>query len=287
MKRILSVLAVLSSFFVGALHAGDNQGPSIWVPDVVSASGRSIDHLYWVILIIVVAIFVITEGLLLYSVIAFRARPGQRAQYFHGATWIEVILAAIPTLILMYITFASSRLWSDLKLSTPKAKDAVHVQVLGQQFAWNFRLAGPDAAFGTTDDIMTLNDVTLPVDRTVVFHFSGKDVIHSFFLPESRLKQDTVPGLLTTAWTQWDVIPVWDLKSQARVLLTYDEYAKADVAMAGYELKHRPAPKRSFQASDSATISYYEYYYERKADEALKVVRDGKEVKAEPQYVAH
>ena len=250
MKRILTILALLTScLLAGALNAADTQGPSIWVQNVVSGSGHQIDHLYWVILWIVIVIFVITEGLLIYSVIVFRARPGRRAQYFHGATWIEVLLAGIPTLILLYITFASGRLWSDMKISHKMGKDALHVQVMGQQFAWNFRLAGPDAAFGTADDVMTLNEVTLPVGRDVVFHFSAKDVIHSFFLPESRLKQECVPGLLTSAWTHWDVLPVWDLKTQTRVLLTPEEYSKAAIAVSGYEFKHRPAPKKSWQGT--------------------------------------
>jgi cytochrome c oxidase subunit 2 len=290
MKRILTALALMISCLItgAALHAAGNQGQSIWMPEVVSASGHSIDFLYKVILWIVIIIFFITEGLLLYSVIVFRARPGRRAQFFHGSTAIEVVLAGIPTLILIYITFASGRLWSDLKLHHPDDKSALHVQVMGQQFAWNFRYAGPDATFGTADDVMTINETCFPAGRNVVFHFSSKDVIHSFFLPESRLKQDTVPGLLTQAWTKWEVLPVWDLKTQKRVLLSPEEYAKADIAVAGYEFKSQPATKkRWFQASDSAKINYLEYSYQLKQGEAVKVMRDGKEVKATPQYVAH
>ncbi len=289
MKYFSTAFALLLSVFAaGSLFAADTHGPSIWIPDVVSAGGRSIDHLYMVILAIVVVIFVITEGLLLYSVIVFRARPGRRAQFFHGSTEVELVLAGIPVLILLYLTFSSGRLWSDLKLHRPAAKDAVHVQVFAQQFAWNFRQAGPDTVFGTADDVMGLNETVLPVGKAVVFHLSGKDVIHSYFLPESRLKQDAVPGLLTSAWTVWDVIPVWDLKSQKRVLMTPEEYAKVDVAVSGYELKSKPATqKRWFQASDSARINYLEYWYERKTDEPLEVLHGGQPVKAAPQYVRH
>ena len=246
MKRILSAFALLlGAFSTALLHAADTKAPSVWLPDVVSPSGHQIDHLYMVILAIVAVIFVITEGLLLYSVIVFRAKPGVRAQYFHGSTAIELVLAGIPVLILLYLTFASGHLWSELKLHRPAAKDAIHVQVMGQQFAWNFRFSGADAAFGTADDAMTLNEAVLPVGRAVIFHISSKDVIHSFFLPESRMKQDAVPGLLTSAWTQWDVLPVWDLKAQKRVLLSPDEYAKADVAVSGYEFKSKPATKKA------------------------------------------
>jgi cytochrome c oxidase subunit 2 len=289
MKRFLTASALLCSLiFAGALQAADTHSPSIWLPASVSDNGARIDHLYMVIMTIVFVIFVITEGLLLYSVIVFRAKPGKRAQYFHGSTSIELVLAGIPTLILLYLTFVSAHLWSDLKLHRPTAKDAVHVQVFGQQFAWNFRQSGADAAFGTADDVMTLNETYLPVDRAVVFHISSKDVIHSFFMPESRMKQDAVPGLLTSAWTQWNVIPVWNLKTQQRELLSADEYSKIDVAVSGYELKSRPNPvKRWFQASDSARINYLQYYYDRKDGEPVVVQHGGQVVKAEPQYVLH
>jgi heme/copper-type cytochrome/quinol oxidase subunit 2 len=288
MKRILTALCLLLGIaFAGSLLAADTHSPSVFLPDVVSASGHKINDLYMVILGIVTVIFVITEGLLLYSVIAFRARPGRRAQYFHGSTAIELVLAGVPVLILLYLTMVSSGLWSELKLHRPTAKNAIHVQVMGQQFAWNFRFAGADAAFGTADDVMTLNEAYLPVGQAVVFHFSSKDVIHSFFLPESRVKQDCVPGLLTSAWTQWDVLPVWDLKAQKRVLLTPEEYAKVDVAVSGYELKNKPnTHKRWFQASDSAKIGYNEYWYERNSD-PLVVLHDGQPTNAEPQYVQH
>jgi heme/copper-type cytochrome/quinol oxidase subunit 2 len=65
-------------------------------------------------------------------------------------------LAGIPTIILFYITFASAGLWSDMKIRKTEDKNAVHVQVMGQQFAWNFRLAGPDAVFGTAEKLCSL-----------------------------------------------------------------------------------------------------------------------------------
>ena len=288
MKRLWTLAAALTALFLPAfLAAADTTGASVWLPDVVSTRGRQIDSLYMVILVIVIVIFVITEGLLLYSVIAFRSRPGRRAQFFHGSTAVELVLAAIPALILLYITLVSSRLWSDLRLQAPTGKGVVHIQVFAEQFAWNFRYPGPDAVFGTADDVMAFSELVVPVDKEVVFHLTSKDVIHSFFLPESRLKQDSVPGLLTRAWTRWDVIPVWDLKEQKRVLLTADQYATADVAVSGYKFVSEPAAKKWFQASDSAKINYLHYHYERDLEQPLKVTRHGLEVKAEPKYVRH
>ncbi len=289
MKRPLLFAALLSFGLTALAMAASTDAPSIWLPEVVSEGGRKIDYLYWVILWIVIVIFVVTEGLLLYSVIAFRAKAGRKAQYFHGSTTVELILAAIPALILVFITVSSSRLWSELKLQKKNAATAVHVQVFAEQFAWNFRLSGPDAAFGTADDVMAFNEVALPAGREVVFHFSAKDVIHSFFLPESRLKQDTVPGLLTRAWTLYEQIPVWDLEHQKRVLMTPEQFAKADVAISGYKFESKPSTKKAgwYQASASDKINYLEYSYKRDPESPLEIVRDGKPVKAEASHVLH
>ncbi len=117
MKRILSAIFLLIGIaLAGSLLAADTHSPSVFLPDVVSVSGHQINDLYMVILAIVTVIFVITEGLLLYSLIAFRDRPGHKAQYFHGSTAVELVLAGVPVLILLYLTMVSSSLWNDLKL---------------------------------------------------------------------------------------------------------------------------------------------------------------------------
>jgi heme/copper-type cytochrome/quinol oxidase subunit 2 len=257
------------------------------MPESVSSRGREIDGLYMHILYVVIAIFVVTQGLLLYSVIKFRSKPGRKAQFFHGSAGVELVLAAVPAIILLYITVASVNLWGIVRLHGP-GKDAVHIQVMSEQFAWNFRYPGPDAVFGTPDDVIVSGDMAVPVGKEVVFHISSKDVIHSFFLPESRVKQDTVPGLLGRVWTQWDVIPVWDLKTQKRVLLTLDQYEAADVAVSGYKFNSEPNPNKTwYQASESSKINYLSYHYDRDPDAKLVVLKGGKPVDEAPQYVQH
>src|SRR5262249_17987106 len=95
------------------------------------------------------------------------------------------------------------------------------VQVTGEQFAWNFHYPGPDGAFGKTDvklitstntigldrtdpaakdDVVSINALHVPVDRAVKVRIRSKDVIHSFFLPNLRIKQDAVPGMAIEVW---------------------------------------------------------------------------------------
>ena len=289
MKRFKTLNLLLACLLQPALAlAADTKGPSIWLPETVSARGRDIDALYMHILYVVIAIFVITQGLLLYSVIAFRAKPGRKASFFHGSSGVELVLAAVPAIILLYITVSSVQLWSLVRLHGP-GKDAVHIQVMGEQFSWNFRYPGADNVFGTPDDVMVAGEAAVPVGREVVFHISSKDVIHSFFLPEARVKQDTLPGLLGRVWSEWDVIPVWNLATQKRELLTLDEYEAAPVAVSGYKFASEPNPVKAgwYQASDSARINYLRYNYDRDPDAKLVVLRGGKPVDEKPAYVQH
>jgi cytochrome c oxidase subunit 2 len=289
MKRS-TALAGLALLLLPALGlAASNHGPSGWLPAEVSEAGRQIDALYMRIFWIVVVIFAATEGLLLFSVIAFRAKPGRRAQFFHGTAAVELVLATIPALILVYITVDSSRLWDRVRMEAPKGPDVLHIQVLAEQFGWNFRYAGPDAAFGTKDDTLANVEAAVPVGKDVVFHISSKDVIHSFFLPESRVKQDVVPGLLGKVWTRWDLIPVWDLAKQERALLTLDEYHAAAVATSGYTFNNEPNPVKAgwYQASASDKINYLRYHYDRDDSAKLVVEKNGKPTTEAPQYVLH
>jgi len=288
MKRFPAWSLFLACMGAPALAlAADIQGSSGWIPAAVSDRGRDIDALYMHIMVIVVAIFVITQGLLLYSIIAFRAKPGRKAVFSHGSAHVEIVLALVPALILLYITVASVQLWELVRLKPP-VKDPVRVQVLAEQFSWNFRYAGPDAVFGTPDDVIANGEMAVPVDRDVLFYISSKDVIHSFFLPESRVKQDVVPGLLGRVWTKWNVIPVWDLATQKRVLLTLDEYEAAPVAVSGYKLNSEPNPVKTwYQFSDSARINYLRYHYDLDPDGKVVVMQGGKVVQTAPRYVRH
>lgn len=94
-----------------------------------------------------------------------------------------------------------------------KNEDVEKVQILAQQWAWNFRYAGKDGVFNTDDDVVTLNDLRLPVGKKIVFQLTAKDVIHSFYLPNARLKVDAIPGRVTRMWVQFkkDKAGVWDI----------------------------------------------------------------------------
>ena len=171
-----------------------------WFPPSVSSYGADVDQLFRVILWITGAIFMLVEGALLWFLIRYRRRPGRAAAYVHGSTAAELVWTLVPALIVGYLAVASQRVWA--RIQGPPPPHQVEVEVNAEQFAWNIRYAGPDGRLGSPDDLETINQLHLPVGQVVLVHLTSKDVIHSFFLPQFRLKRDAVPGLTGRVWLQ-------------------------------------------------------------------------------------
>jgi cytochrome c oxidase subunit 2 len=177
-----------------------------------------------------------------------------------------------------------------VRFHAPKDTNALHIQVCAEQFAWNFRYAGPDGVFGTSDDVMSFNTLAIPANRPVIFHISSKDVIHSFFIPEARQKQDAVPGLLVKIWVTMDHFPVWDRLKNKRVLLDEKEYEASEVALSGYDFKNEVRKDKAFffQQADNSKINLLNYFYSRNTD-PIQVLKNGvfSVSSTEPPYIRH
>lgn len=177
---------------------------SQWFPENVSTYGADVDHIFYLILYIVGAWFIATEAALLYFIIRYRRRPGQRAAYAPGNTvgqlaWI-LVPAAIVLLLDIAIDVAGARVWTRVKEDFPAAD--TRVRVLAKQFNWEFTYPGPDGQFETADDLKLDNDLHVPVGKNIQARLTSKDVLHSFFIPNVRLKQDVVPGREIDVWFQ-------------------------------------------------------------------------------------
>lgn len=170
----------------------------VWLPEAVTTTAPDIDRLFYLVLTITGVAFVLVQVTLLAFLIRYRSQPGRRAAYTHGNTAVEIVWTVIPALILVGLTVQSQRVWAHVR-GTPPPPD-LEVEITAEQFAWNIRYAGADGAFGTADDLATINQLHLPVHTTVLFHLKSKDVIHSFFVPQFRVKQDAVPGLTSRMW---------------------------------------------------------------------------------------
>lgn len=179
------------------------------LPEGVSTYSDRIDGLFRLILWITGIIFVVVELLLLFFLVRYRHREGRRARYTHGSNRLEVIWTIVPAVICVVLALLSRATWADIKQHMPH--DAIQVEVTGEQFAWNIRYPGPDGQFGTADDILSLNQFHFPVGKPVVVTLRSKDVIHSFFMPEFRVKQDAVPGMSTRIWFEATRTGHWEI----------------------------------------------------------------------------
>jgi cytochrome c oxidase subunit 2 len=169
-----------------------------WLPENVSTFGQDIDWLFHVIYAITAITGILVFVALIAFLVMYRDRPGRRARYTHGNTTLEIVWTIVPALILVVLTFLSVPAWSRIKMSLPPT-DLV-IEVNAKQFNWQVAYPGPDGKFGTADDKKFLDEMHVPVNKPVKVILKSQDVIHSFFVPSFRIKQDAVPGREILAW---------------------------------------------------------------------------------------
>jgi cytochrome c oxidase subunit 2 len=169
-----------------------------WLPEDVSTFGQEIDSLFYLIYYITAATFILVTVLMIVFLIMYRQKEGRRATYTHGNTTLEIIWTIIPAAILIVLSFMSVATWAKVKRHAPDSD--FELQVSAKQFNWEIVYPGADRQFGTADDVKFDNDLHVPVNKVVRIHLTSSDVIHSFFLPNLRLKQDAVPGRSILVW---------------------------------------------------------------------------------------
>ncbi len=189
-----------------------------WMPPLLSDRG-DIDHAIWVALVLTGVVFILTNLLLAWFSWRYQDAEGARAIYWHDNPKLEWTWTLVTAAILFVILFNALGLWASI--NGPAPADAALVEVTGQQFAWNVRYPGKDGILGRTDfklasqenligldpadaagkdDVLLLNQLYLPKDRAIRVRVRSMDVIHSFFLPQFRVKQDAMPGMVTEVW---------------------------------------------------------------------------------------
>ncbi len=167
----------------------------------ISTFGGDVDALFWAILALTGVAFIVTESILLYSIIRYRRREGEKASYVHGNRRLEIMWTVIPGVLFFGLAIVQVGTWREIKVTLPPASESLEIMLEAEQFEWYPTYAGPDGAFGTDDDIEApINIMHVPVNQKVIVHLSARDVLHSFFVPALRLKQDAVPGRVISLW---------------------------------------------------------------------------------------
>ena len=194
-----------------------------YLPPLASKHGGDIDLLMDVLHWFMGVLFVAWGIFFVYCLVRFRQRPGHVADYnlikAKPSKYAEIIIVLIEVALLVGLSMPA---WARIKNEFPNPDESTIVRVVAQQFAWNVHYAGPDGVFGPTniklidetinpigidfhhadgqDDVWTINEMHLPVNKPAIIRLTSKDVIHCFALPTMRVKQDVIPGMEIKVW---------------------------------------------------------------------------------------
>ncbi len=192
------------------------------LPPLASENGQDVDNLIIYVHWLMIVLFIGWIIYFFYALYRFRASRNPKADYVgvrnHASSYIELAVAGVEAVLLVFIAVP---LWAKAVDKFPPASESTVIQVVAQQYAWNVRYAGPDGIFGRQDmkfvasdnvfgvdpadangkdDIQTLNDLHVVVDKPVIIYLSSKDVIHSLKIIAMRVCQDAIPGLRIPVW---------------------------------------------------------------------------------------
>lgn len=211
-----------------------------WLPTQVASFGGDVDYLFYVILFFTGFFFVLTEAILVYVMYRYAYRPGHKADYVEGNHRLELAWTIVPAAILLFIAFAQIKAWEEIKYASKmEDKQDLIVEVMGRQWEWRFRHPRDTARYQLTgnesdaekkerrgaarkwsetpqiDDLRYVTDLHVYKEANVRIYLKTQDVLHSFFLPNLRLKQDALPG---------KTIPMWFRALESNTV--YDEQTK-------------------------------------------------------------
>jgi cytochrome c oxidase subunit 2 len=200
----------------------DESAYGYWLPPDASAHGPQIDHLLILLHVFMAVIFIGWLGFLVFCLIKFRARADRRASYeMPRAAFVKYAEFSIIVIELLLLFGVSTPIWWRYKQTPADEANALHIKVVAEQYAWNVHYPGKDNKFGKAglewmssdnplgldpddaagkDDLTTINQLHVPLGRTVIVDVTSKDVIHGFNIPVLRIKADAIPGQQATLW---------------------------------------------------------------------------------------
>lgn len=192
-----------------------------WLPENISTLGAEADRLFYLILGATAFFFVLTEVILVYALWRFGARDGEKSTYVHGNHRLEMLWTAVPAAILLFIAFSQIGSWMQIKYTSQMPSPDLTVSVTARQWEWRMRYPADAARFHydadegrsektrlgrawaerpEADDIHVPNELHAWKNANVKLWLRTVDVLHSFTLPNLRLKQDTLPGRTIPMW---------------------------------------------------------------------------------------
>ena len=197
---IIGLSVLLVAFGVNVQQAGEHFISGLFPPVAVTTQGAEIRDLYTVVFLIAVAIFIVVEGLIIWTVIRYRRKPGDVTlpPQTHGNNIAEFVWTIVPTLIVIFLFVVS---WQTLNAVDQSSDDAqTKIRAQAGQFQWQFDYLGPDGKTVLYTEFIPVvgqdgaGGMVVPAGRTVQLSLVSNDVIHAFYVPQFLFKRDVVPG---------------------------------------------------------------------------------------------
>ena len=213
-----------------------------WFPKLVNDDGEIIDQIFYGIFYLTGPIFIATGIALFWFMWKYDSDKNTApVKFSHGSHTLEIVWSILPAVTLLFLAVYQMNAWADHKMRRPLdhgpdgvlntaddpmlpgpdkkmgTDDDRHVLkpplalITGRQFQWDIRYAGDDRKFYTRDDLFTNTDLHIPVEEEIVLQVESQDVLHSFFLPNMRVKQDVVPGMTQFVWFKPNKTGAYDI----------------------------------------------------------------------------
>ena len=189
-----------------------------FLPPAASEHGIQTDNLFWTTMTVITLMFIITNIGLFWFAFRYRYNEDRKASFFHDNARLEVFWTIVPAVIMALLVFFGWKVWHNIMEVAPP-EEAIEVEIMGKQFAWQVRYPGKDGVLGDYDyrliddaagnefginfenpaseDDFIAREMHIPVGQPVLLKIRARDVLHSVFAPHFRLKMDAVPGMPT------------------------------------------------------------------------------------------
>ncbi len=224
-KFIVSSMGVIATSLMlsvaNAKDGTDYKSTNYWditvPPEDISVNGHLIDWLFNYTTYMNLFFFILVCAGLFGFAFIYHHKKNKKPLYTYGNKpvhiWtVTIIGVAVFIGIDATISAISNNDLRNVFLNWPKEEEKpLKVQVMAQQWVWKFRYAGKDEVFNTQDDVVTVNDLRVPINRKLLFQVTSKDVIHSFFLPNARRKVDAMPGRISRIWMELNKAGKWPI----------------------------------------------------------------------------
>jgi len=208
-------------------------GELLGLPIQASAHANQIDQMIILVHWLMAVLFVGWGTFFIYTLVRFRAGANPKADYegvtSHTSSYLEIAVAVVETVLLVGFAIPA---WADRVNEFPPDEDSTVIHMIGKQFEWHSHYPGADGRFGRrdislitptnaigldrsdpngADDIVSINQMNIPVNKPVLVYLSSQDVIHSMGIAEMRVKQDAIPGIQVPVWWEPTMTGSWEV----------------------------------------------------------------------------